>query len=92
MNLQIFGPYYSVMGITDIVFRPMPREVLGESFLGRLIQAREGGLGGAEVFPEEGNRLGRAERIVEEQFRPTGLQPYTGPSQPFSDDFFDSPK
>jgi hypothetical protein len=56
-----------------------------------LVEAREGGLGGAEILAEEGDSLGRCKRIVEKQFAP-GHFDASFSSQTFGDHFFHSPE
>jgi hypothetical protein len=55
-------------GVAQVVFGPVLDKILGESFLGGLIQSRESCLRGTKVFSEEGNAIGGAEGIVEHEF------------------------
>ena len=68
MDFQILRFNYRVIGVADIFLGPVLSEILGEGFLRGLVEARERGLRGTEVFPEEGHGLRRAEGIVEVQF------------------------
>jgi len=68
VDFQILRFNYRVIGVADIFLGPVLSEILGEGFLRGLVEARERGLSGTEVFPEEGHGLRRAEGIVEVQF------------------------
>jgi hypothetical protein len=68
MNFQILRSYLCVIDVAYVVFGPVPSEVFGEGFLGGLVEAREGGLGGAKILSEESYRFSGGEGIVEEQF------------------------
>ena len=90
MDFQVLGFYHGVIGIAQVLAGPVLGEVVGQGSLTGFIEARESGLGGAKIFAEESDGLGRRKRIVEKQFAPGHFEARFS-AQAFGNDLFDSP-
>ena len=66
VDFEVLGFDDCVVGVALVVFGPVLGQVGGQSFLAGWIETGECGLGGAEIFSEEGDGVGGRKRIVEE--------------------------